>query len=497
MGSWSGLVSGNINVLFVDDDAEILNSLKRVVRNMELGVFTANSGEQALEVLEQDNIDIMVTDKNMPGMSGNELLAIVAERWPETIRMMLTAYTELDDLMDAVNQGRIWGYMQKPVSNSALRISLEQAIQTKNLLAERSLLRRTLEQVNSIRKRSFQGFVGDSTVMQFVYNAIEQCAPSQASVFVTGQSGTGKELVAEAIHSLSNRKNGPFICLNCAAIPSELMESEIFGHVKGAFSGAVSNRDGAATMADGGTLFLDEIGEMDMALQSKILRFIQSSTFQKVGSGKTEKVDVRFICATNRDPMQAIEEKLLREDLYYRLNVISIDLPPLAKRDNDPLLIAENFLARFSELEEKIFVGFSEQAQRLICQYDWPGNVRQLQNVIHSSVVMSEGPLVTEVTLSQTMKLQPGELESILARSKSFTPSGTNAPSPTNQAALASATDVATSPDAIRPLAEVEKVTIENAIRVCDDNVVKAASLLEVSPSTLYRKIQQWENKPD
>ena len=219
--------------------------------------------------------------------------------------------------------------------------------------------------------------------MQFVYSCIEQSAPSSASVFITGPSGSGKEVAAQAIHRLSKRKNGPFIALNCAAIPSELMESEIFGHIKGAFSGAVSNRDGAATLANGGSLFLDEIGEMDISLQAKLLRFIQTGCFQKVGSGKEEKVDIRFISATNREPQIAINEKKLREDLFYRLNVISIALPALNERGNDIVKLAEHFLSHFCEVEEKVFAGFSTEAENLIKSYSWPGNVRQLQNVIH------------------------------------------------------------------------------------------------------------------
>jgi two-component system repressor protein LuxO len=270
-----------------------------------------------------------------------EFLQKVAVQWPETVRIMLTAYTELNDVISAINSGRIWSYMKKPWDNEELKLNIQQALSYSEVLAERSLLRHTLDQVQTKRKRNFMKFIGQSTAMQFVYDAIENCASSHASVFITGASGTGKELVADALHKLSPRKDKHFVCLNCAAIPSELMESEIFGHVKGSFSGAVSNRDGAATMADGGTLFLDELGEMDIGLQAKILRFIQTGTFQKVGSNKQEKVDIRFVSATNREPFKAIEDGHLREDLYYRLNVISINLPPLKDRENDACQIAQ------------------------------------------------------------------------------------------------------------------------------------------------------------
>jgi two-component system repressor protein LuxO len=294
------------------------------------------------------------------------------------------------------------------------------------------------------------------------------------------------------------------------------MESEIFGHVKGAFSGAISHRDGAATLADGGTLFLDELSEMDISLQSKLLRFIQTGTFQKVGSSQQEQVDIRFISATNRDPLKAIEEKKLREDLYYRLNVISVNLPALKERDNDPYLLATQFLKHFSDKEEKTMAGFSSSAEKLILGYNWPGNVRQLENVVHSAVIMSDGPLVTDKDIAQALGTP---LESLLAEIR--TSADKQSPSVLSTASTSSSTSASTAelspaepshafsglsegikpaaeqlPDdtaeEIVPLAKVEEIAIKNAIEQCDGNVVKAASLLEVSPSTLYRKIQSW-----
>jgi two-component system repressor protein LuxO len=363
----------NASILFVDDEPEILIALTRLLRSTDITVHTASSGDKGLQILEREDIDIVVSDKNMPGMNGMEFLQKVAETWPETVRIMLTAYTELNDVISSINSGRIWSYMKKPWDNEELKLNIQQALNYSDILAERSLLRHTLDQVQSKRKRNFMKFIGQSTVMQFVYDAIENCASSNASVFITGPSGTGKELAADALHKLSSRKDNALVCLNCAAIPSELMESEIFGHVKGSFSGAVANRDGAATLADGGTLFLDELGEMDIGLQAKILRFIQTGTFQKVGSNKEEKVNIRFISATNREPLKAIQEGHLREDLYYRLNVISINLPPLKDRENDACQIAQYFLNRFSDIEQKMFVGLSSDAGTLINNYSWPG----------------------------------------------------------------------------------------------------------------------------
>jgi two-component system repressor protein LuxO len=480
------------SILFVDDEINILDALTRSVRGLNLKVHSANSAKEGIAILEQKDIDIVISDKNMPGMGGNEFLQEVARRWPETVRIMLTAYTELNAVMDAINTGRVWSFMQKPWNNDELIITIQQAINYSEILAERSLLRRTLEQWQSRRKHNFMNFIGQSTPMQFVYDSVERCAQSHASVFITGPSGSGKELVADAIHKLSPRKNMTLVSLNCAAIPRELMESEIFGHVKGAFSGAASNREGAAQRADKGTLFLDEIGEMDISLQAKILRFVQTGTFQKVGSNKVEKVDIRFLSATNREPYEAMEKGLLREDLYYRLNVISISLPPLNEREQDSIQIAHFFLQRFSELENKIFVGLSSDAQKLILNYDWPGNVRQLENTIHSAIVMSEGPLLTAKIIIRQLRLSDQKVHEINNKIR---------PVSTMQGAGLKHPGVPHKPqepftdiEGVRSLAEVERAAIEHAIAACEDNVVKAAGLLEVSPSTLYRKVQQWQD---
>lgn len=479
------------SILLVDDEPGIISAITRVLRSKNNKIYSANNGEQALQVLAEQEIDIIVSDLSMPQMTGNELFARVAQDYPETIRIMLTAHTDLELVLEAVNNGRVWGYLQKPWNNDELRILVEQASQMQDVLAERSLLRKTLERYQKKQRPNFEGFIGDSVAMQFVYNSIERASPSNASIFLTGSSGTGKEVAAEAIHRLSKRKNSAFFALNCAAIPSELMESEIFGHVKGAFSGAHANRDGAATMANGGTLFLDEIGEMDISLQAKLLRFIQTGEFQKVGSDKTETANIRFVAATNRDPIKAIEEQILREDLYYRLNVISIDLPDLKERDNDAVQIAQFFLTRFSEEEEKIFVGFSADAEMLLSQYHWPGNVRQLRNLIHSAVIMSEGPIITSDDLGRQLRLDRQTINklSVFSDSPVTTQVGRNESSEVAQG-ISSVSDMTHS---IEPLADTERRAIERAIRHFDENVVQAANALEVSPSTLYRKMQAWQ----
>lgn len=478
-------------ILFVDDEPEILRSLERITKKLDAVILTASSGQDALDIINECPVDVIVSDFNMPNMDGNQLLEQVAEISPETVRMVLTGHGDMEMIVNLINNGHIWGFLQKPWDNFDLIIKLKQALQLQQVLAERTLMRRTIDQYQKYHKASFEGFIGDSVAMQFVYSCIEQSAPSNASVFITGPSGAGKEVAAQAIHRLSKRKNGPFIALNCAAIPSELMESEIFGHIKGAFSGAVSNRDGAASLANGGSLFLDEIGEMDIGLQAKLLRFIQTGCFQKVGSGKEEKVDIRFISATNREPQIAIAEHKLREDLFYRLNVISIDLPALNERDNDILKLAEHFLSHFSDIEGKVFAGFSSGAEALINTYSWPGNVRQLQNIIHSSTVMSEGPLISEKIIAQQLGRQNKQEEPVFNTKVQSDFSTINQ---TNQ--MTNAPQGNHSPSSIITLAEVEKQAIEQAIDSCQDNIVKAASELGVSPSTLYRKIQQWQTSP-
>lgn len=475
-------------ILFVDDEESILSSLKRVVSKLDVEVFTAQSGELALQLLDKTPVDVVVSDMKMPKMNGNELLEKIASSYPETVRIVLTGCDDMNLVLSSINKGHVWGYLLKPWDNNDLIITLKQAIELQQVMAERTLIRRTIDQYQRYRKTKFEGFIGDSVAMQFVYSSIEQCSSSNASVFITGPSGAGKEVAAQAVHNLSKRNKKAFVALNCAAIPSELIESEVFGHIKGAFSGAISHRDGAATLADGGTLFLDEIGEMDISLQAKLLRFIQTGQFQKVGSGKTEQVDIRFICATNRDPHRAIAENKLREDLFYRLNVISIFLPPLCDRENDKIQLAESFLVHYSEVENKSFAGFSSKGLKLINDYDWPGNVRQLQNIIHSAVVMSEGPLISDDILKQQLNNNSPKSDS--NQPKTLVINKTNNHIDSNL-------DIAINDDTeIVSLEKVERHAIEKAILVCEDNVVQAASKLGVSPSTLYRKIQSWQSEP-
>jgi len=316
-------------------------------------------------------------------------------------------------------------------------------------------------------EESFEGFIGASPAMKDVYGQIERVASSKAPVFVTGESGTGKEVCAEALHIRSRNYSGPFIALNCGAIPKELMESEIFGHVKGAFTSAHEDRAGAAELANGGTLFLDEICEMDIALQSKLLRFIQTGSFRRVGGGKEMKVDVRFVCATNRDPKAEITAGRFREDLFYRLHVLPMHLPPLRARGSDILLLARSFLARFAEEEGRAFKGFDTDAEDALIAYNWPGNVRQLQNVIRRVVVLHDGDFVTGAMLDL--------------------PAGTH-----HEAARDTGPLPRIASPSIDPYWMQEQRIIEAALAAFDGNAQKAAAALEIAPSTIYRKLQSW-----
>jgi two-component system repressor protein LuxO len=317
---------------------------------------------------------------------------------------------------------------------------------------------------------SFEGFIGASVAMKEVYAQIERVASSKAPVFVTGESGTGKEVCAEALHIRSRCHSGPFIALNCGAIPKELMESEIFGHVKGAFTSAHEDRAGAAELANGGTLFLDEICEMDFALQAKLLRFIQTGTFRRVGDAKEMKVNVRFVCATNRDPKEEVATGRFREDLYYRLHVLPMHLPNLRERGDDILLLARTFLARFAEEEGRHFNGFDTEAESALVSYRWPGNVRQLQNVIRRVVVLHDGELVTGAMLDL--------------------PSGAS-----HEAARDTGPLPRLDSPSIDPYWMQEQRIIEEALAAFDGNAQKAAAALEIAPSTIYRKMQSWSQE--
>jgi two-component system repressor protein LuxO len=359
-------------------------------------------------------------------------------------------------------------YLVKPCDPTRLETTLHNVLQHRSL---RSL-------VESYRQRyesdGFCDFIGSSPAMQAVYRTIEAAAASAATIFITGESGTGKELCAAAIHDLSARRDKPFAILNCAAIPLTLMESELFGHTKGAFTGATAARQGVVRRAHGGTLFLDEICDMPLELQAKLLRLVQTGSFRAVGSDATETADLRFVCATNRDPLAEVAAGRFREDLFYRMHVIPIHLPPLSERGRDVLAIAARLLDDYSREEGRRFEGFGPDAARALLAYPWPGNVRELQNVIRRVVVLNEGRVVTAAMLPEPVRgpWQGGAAPDLAAP----VPQLPARRSPPRAAGV------------IRPLRLVEETAIEDAIELCGGNIRRAAALLEVSPSTIYRR---------
>ncbi len=371
------------NILLVEDSISLAELYAEELRQADLPVTHVELGKQALAAIRKSVPDVVLLDLGLPDMDGLDILRLIDEEQIPTTVIIITAQGSLNVAVEAMRLGA-YDFLVKPFTGERLAVTVNNAL-------ERSELKRTVEVFKEdFARNSFHGFVGESLEMQAVYRVIESAAASKATLFITGESGTGKEVCAQAIHRSSPRAKGPFTAINCAAIPNELIESEIFGHVKGAFTGATSDRDGAATLADGGTLFLDEICEMDIGLQAKLLRFIQTGTFQKVGSGKEEKVDIRLVCATNRDPWQEVEAGRFREDLYFRLHVIPMHLPRLADRGDDVLLIAEHFLRTISEEEGKAFQHIAPDAAALISSYDWPGNVRELENIMRNAVVLQD-----------------------------------------------------------------------------------------------------------
>ncbi|GAB6263159.1 quorum-sensing sigma-54 dependent transcriptional regulator LuxO [Photobacterium sp. R1] len=465
-------------VLMVEDTASVAALYKSYLNPLGLNVNIVGTGADALKAMKASVPDLILLDLRLPDMTGMEVLEDVRGNHPELPVVIMTAHGSIDVAVEAMRFGAK-DFLIKPCEADRLRITVNNALKRDK---DDSKTRTNLTQ-----GAQYQGFIGTSLPMQAVYRVIESAASSRATVFITGESGTGKEVCAEAVHAASPRSNMPFVALNCAAIPKELIESELFGHVKGAFTGALTERQGAVELANKGTLFLDELCEMDLDLQSKLLRFIQTGTYQKVGSSVTNSVDVRFVCATNRNPWEEVKQGRFREDLYYRLHVIPISLPPLRERGDDVIEIAHALLGHISVEESKRFCRFSPEVLERFRQHAWPGNVRELQNVIRNIVVLNDGEEVLTQMLPPSVSSDSGAEIASLKRE------------PTSSVSEAGAvhqhmgTPSAVTPGQIEPLWQVEKRTIQHAIAACDGNIPRAAGLLEVSPSTIYRKLQAWQ----
>lgn len=459
-------------ILLVEDDAVLSTIYMETLLKQPCELICAETGKEARKAIKQFSPDLVFLDLFLPDDYGLDILDFIKKNHPSITVIVVTAEDSLDIAIKTMQSGA-FDYLVKPVSPSRLMTTMQ------NLLERHELKNRLNEYEEKFLKEDYCDFIGSSLPMQVIYQTIASAATSKATVFINGESGTGKELCARAIHDSGPRKNGPFISLNCAAIPGELMESELFGHIKGAFTGATANRIGAASLADGGTLFFDEICEMELALQSKLLRFVQSRTFQKVGSNQQESADIRFVCATNRDPFLDVKEGRFREDLFYRFYVVPIELPPLRIRENDIMLLARHFLFQFTKEENKQFRNFSREVEHHLLNYSWPGNVRQLENLVRSIVVLCEGDTVTTDMLPATIRLSRPQ-EGIK-------------PEEAHPLQLQYTDNISVNSHDIRPMWQIEKETIENAINICKGDVAEASKRLGISDSTIYRKRRRWK----
>ncbi|NIB39713.1 sigma-54-dependent Fis family transcriptional regulator [Pseudomaricurvus alkylphenolicus] len=466
-----------LKVLMIEDSSSLTEVYKAYLDGTNYDIVSVETLAAAHTALAAYQPDIVLLDIELPDGSGMDFLADAQASDKPTKIIVMTAHGTTDMAVEAIQLGAI-DFLTKPFDAARLKVTLNNA-------ASQLRLGKRVSELASLQRDHFGSFIGKSPAMQSVYKTIESLASSDATGFIVGESGTGKELAAEAIHQHSRRHNKEFVAINCGAIPGELMESELFGHVKGAFTGASSSREGAVSVANGGTLFLDEICEMNLELQKKLLRFIQTGTFRKVGSNTLEKVDLRFVCATNRDPLVEVREGRFREDLFYRLHVVPVRMPPLRERGEDVLLIANHFLALFNNREAKSFEGFSVAAEEAIRRYPWPGNVRQLQNAMHQVVVLSEGDSV-ELSMLPT-SVTSGQID--------VPATGATGSENAHQHISEGAVPHVQRRQQVEPLWLTEKNAIEAAIEVCGGSVNQAAGLLEVAPSTVYRKLQSWKKR--
>ncbi len=466
-------------ILLVDDEPALLSALKRSLRQISANIVCCHSPGTALAYVEDNQPDLVISDHRMPQMTGSELLSQISEQWPTTQRILLSAYNDFDTVADAFNQGVIHRYITKPWDNDELRFIVVKALEAANAQPASVVSSNTIKTTD--KETHFHGMVAEDSAMLAIFEEVKSAATTNVPVFITGETGTGKELIAKACHGESYRKDATFIAMNCANFNEQLMESQLFGHKKGAFTGATSSQEGLFSVCASGTLFLDEITTIPAQLQAKLLRVIQEREFAPLGSHSVQPFNAQLITASSTTLREAVNAGEFREDLYYRLNVITISLPPLRARGSDIILIANHFLKRLSQQEHKSFERFSPEAQKLIGEFRWPGNIRQLENVIHSIIAMN-----TDVEVSAQMLLKPikDDMNPMILAQEQATSTVTMM-QPENSSRMSG----------IRPLWQVEKEAIEHAIEHCDGNIPKAAVMLEINPSTIYRKLQSWKDK--
>ena len=447
-------MNSKARILVVDDEASARSGLEKLLKQAGYTVDTAPDGEKALAIAAEHPPDVVVTDLKMPVMDGMQLLAKLREQDRDLPVLVATAFGDVTAAVAAMRLGAS-DFLTKPIDFDVLTVSIERGLERRALRVEAENLRRQLRERDG---KGLQGLTGTSPAMQKVYRVVRQVAPSKATVLVTGESGTGKGELARAIHALSPRAKAPFIALHCAALPESLLESELFGHERGAFTGADKRRIGRFEQATGGTLFLDEIGDITPLTQVKLLRVLQERTFERVGGNELISVDVRLIAATNRDLAADVREGRFREDLYYRLNVVHVEMPPLRLRGGDVFTLAMHFLRRFAEDNHKNLEGFTDAARTKILAHRWPGNVRELENALERAVVMAEGNAIDADDLPFTAA-QP-------------TAGPVRIPGST--------------------MAEIERYAIETALEATQGSTTRAAELLDISVRTIQYRLQEY-----
>lgn len=475
--------SGTEPVLLVEDTRSLAGLYERFLAKAGYDVTCAFNAEEATTCYDQLKPRLILLDLVLPDRDGLSVLGHIHATDPEAKVIVITAHGSINRAVEAM-RGGAFDFLVKPFDERKLTGAVENA---RTLLSQEA----QGDAVEADAENGFHGFIGTSPAMQRIYGMVRNIARSTATVFITGESGTGKELCAQAIHDLSTRRTGPFVPVNCGAIPRDLLESELFGHLKGAFTGAVSTKRGAANAADGGTLFLDEICEMDFSLQTKLLRFLQTSMIQPVGATEAHKVDVRIVCATNRDPAAEVRAGRFREDLFYRLHVVPIHLPALRERNTDVIMLGQLMLTRFAEEEGRNFNRLSDAVRAMFLRYSWPGNVRELQNVLRNVVVLQDAEEVTADMLPQAMRSALGDA----AETGDETDGGGAGARPVDPGEAG--TNAALRAFVGTSLSELERRFIEATVESCDGSVPKAARMLGVSPSTLYRKRGAWARRAD
>jgi len=447
----------NGRILIVDDEVNARTALVELLRDEGYSVESAADGFKAVGKMADFGPDLVVTDLKMPGMDGLQLLAKLRENDPDLPVILMTAFGEVETAVKAMRAGAR-DYLTKPVNVGELSVVVARELEQRRLRAETGLLRQRLSE-----KYSFSNIIGSSAPMQAVFKTVAQIAPSRASVLITGESGTGKELIAAAIHEHSPRASGPFVKLHCGALAESILESELFGHERGSFTGAQTRRDGRFFQAHKGTLFLDEIGEISPAVQVKLLRFLQEREFERVGGNETIKVDVRVLAATNRNLQQMVADGKFREDLYYRLNVIAIEMPALRVRPSDVPLLAVFFLRRYAAENGKDVRSFSADALELLSTYGWPGNVRELENVIERAVVVTQTTEITPADLPQQLSAKRGR-------------AGIEIPGAT--------------------MDQIERYAITKTLEATGGSTTRAAEILNISVRKIQYKLHEYESAP-